>query len=85
MTPTVVSYAIRNTPTRSAEFLRGIRAGLAIALGYFPVAVTFGILARQAGLSSGLAAGFLALFTLNVTVIVLVAIAFSWGIQHFLL
>ena len=37
------------------------------------------------GLSSGLAAGLLALFTRNVTVIVLVAIAFCWGIQHFLL
>jgi 4-azaleucine resistance transporter AzlC len=35
----------------SAEVRRGLRAGVPIALGYLPVAVTYGLLARQAGLS----------------------------------
>jgi 4-azaleucine resistance transporter AzlC len=34
-----------------AEIRRGLRAGLPIALGYLPVAVTYGLLSRQAGLS----------------------------------
>jgi 4-azaleucine resistance transporter AzlC len=33
------------------EIRRGLRAGLPIALGYLPVAVTYGLLSRQAGLS----------------------------------
>jgi len=39
------------------EIRRGLRAGLPIALGYLPVAVTYGLLARQAGLSPFQAAG----------------------------
>ncbi len=35
----------------AVEIRRGLRAGLPIALGYLPVAVTYGLLARQAGLS----------------------------------
>ncbi len=35
------------------EGVRGLRAGLPIAVGYFPIAVTFGVLARQTGLSVG--------------------------------
>jgi 4-azaleucine resistance transporter AzlC len=35
----------------SAEIRRGLRAGVPIALGYLPVAVTYGLLARQTGLS----------------------------------
>ena len=35
----------------AAEIRRGLRAGVPIALGYLPVAVTYGLLARQAGLS----------------------------------
>jgi 4-azaleucine resistance transporter AzlC len=34
-----------------AEIRRGLKAGLPIALGYLPVAVTYGLLSRQAGLS----------------------------------
>lgn len=33
------------------EFLSGLKAGLSIAIGYFPVALTFGLLAKTAGLS----------------------------------
>lgn len=36
---------------------RGLAAGLPVALGYFPVAVTFGALARQAGLTAAQAVG----------------------------
>ena len=39
-------------PTR-AEVLRGIRAAAPIAIGYVPIAIAFGILARQAGLRTG--------------------------------
>jgi 4-azaleucine resistance transporter AzlC len=42
---------------RGAKAVRwGFANGLPIALGYLPVAVTFGILARQSGLSTGAAA-----------------------------
>ena len=33
------------------HFFAGLRAGLSIAIGYFPVALTFGLLAKTAGLS----------------------------------
>lgn len=33
------------------DFSSGIKAGLSIAIGYFPVALTFGLLAKTAGLS----------------------------------
>jgi 4-azaleucine resistance transporter AzlC len=33
-----------------AELFRGLKAGLPIAVGYLPIAITFGILARQTGL-----------------------------------
>ena len=32
-------------------FMNGIRAGLSIAIGYFPIALTFGLLAKTTGLS----------------------------------
>jgi 4-azaleucine resistance transporter AzlC len=35
-----------------SEILRGARAGIPIAIGYVPIAIAFGILAKQAGLSS---------------------------------
>jgi 4-azaleucine resistance transporter AzlC len=41
-------------PDRSEEgstFLQGLKAGLPIAIGYLPIAVAFGLLARSAGLS----------------------------------
>ena len=33
------------------EFSSGLKAGMSIAIGYFPVALTFGLLAKTAGLS----------------------------------
>ena len=36
--------------TARHELLRGVRAGIPIAVGYVPMAVAFGVLARQAGL-----------------------------------
>lgn len=33
------------------DFLTGIKAGMSISIGYFPVALTFGLLAKTAGLS----------------------------------
>lgn len=41
-----------NHPLRT-EALRGARAALPIAIGYVPIAIAFGILARQAGLRAG--------------------------------
>jgi 4-azaleucine resistance transporter AzlC len=43
---------VRTIPVERAEAVRwGLSNGLPIALGYLPVAITFGILGRQAGLS----------------------------------
>lgn len=39
------------------ELLRGARAGIPIAVGYVPIAIAFGILAKQAGLSGVQALG----------------------------
>lgn len=36
---------------RNNEFTSGLKAGFSIAIGYFPVALTFGLLAKTAGLS----------------------------------
>lgn len=33
------------------KFALGVKAGLSIAIGYFPIALTFGLLAKTAGLS----------------------------------
>lgn len=33
------------------SFIQGLKAGLSIAIGYFPVALTFGLLAKTSGLS----------------------------------
>ena len=37
---------------KAVDLQKGFRAGLPIALGYLPIAVTFGILAKQVGLSA---------------------------------
>jgi 4-azaleucine resistance transporter AzlC len=37
--------------TRGGEVVRGIRAGVPVAVGYLPMAMAFGVLAAQAGLS----------------------------------
>ena len=36
---------------RTSDFISGLRAGVSIAIGYFPVAVTFGLLSKSSGLS----------------------------------
>ncbi|NLW56489.1 MAG: AzlC family ABC transporter permease [Firmicutes bacterium] len=38
--------------TKTNSFHQGIKAGLPIALGYFPIAVAFGVLAKNTGLST---------------------------------
>jgi 4-azaleucine resistance transporter AzlC len=35
----------------SSEFKKGIQAGISIGIGYFPIALTFGLLAKTSGLS----------------------------------
>lgn len=37
--------------TREVPFRKGLQAGVSIAIGYAPVALTFGLLAKTAGLS----------------------------------
>ncbi|ALC91930.1 branched-chain amino acid ABC transporter permease [Bacillus sp. FJAT-18017] len=37
--------------TDSTDFRSGLQAGISIAIGYFPIALTFGLLAKSAGLS----------------------------------
>jgi 4-azaleucine resistance transporter AzlC len=37
--------------SKTAEFKKGIRAGMPVAVGYFPIAIAFGALANQAQLS----------------------------------
>ena len=39
--------------TRSGQFARGLRAGVPILLGFFPVALSYAVIARQAGFSAG--------------------------------
>lgn len=46
----VTEIALHKT---GAEFRRGSQAGISIAIGYFPVALTFGLLAKTTGLSLG--------------------------------
>lgn len=36
---------------QSSEFRKGLQAGLSIGIGYFPVALTFGLLAKTTGLT----------------------------------
>mgnify|MGYP002732889240 CR=1 FL=1 len=36
---------------KTSDFISGLRAGVSIAIGYFPVAVTFGLLSKSSGLS----------------------------------
>jgi len=49
-TTTVVSAAVPSASGR-ARFLAGARAGLPIVIGYFPIAVSFGVSASKQGLS----------------------------------
>jgi 4-azaleucine resistance transporter AzlC len=43
--------ALINTRKPGGEFRTGLQAGISIAVGYFPVALTFGLLARTTGLT----------------------------------
>ena len=36
---------------KNVHFFSGVKAGMPIAIGYFPVALTFGLLAKTTGLS----------------------------------
>jgi 4-azaleucine resistance transporter AzlC len=36
---------------QTSDFKKGVQAGLSIAIGYFPIALTFGLLAKTTGLS----------------------------------
>lgn len=36
---------------RNKQFIAGVKAGISIAIGYFPVALTFGLLAKTTGLN----------------------------------
>ena len=48
---------MRDSGERRRAVIRGARSGLPIALGYLPIAIAFGMLARGAGLSVAQAAG----------------------------
>ncbi|MBM7647590.1 4-azaleucine resistance transporter AzlC [Bacillus ectoiniformans] len=84
--------------TRTNEFRRGIHAGISIAIGYFPAALTYGLLAKSAGLGfeeailmsifvfAG-AAQYIALnlITLGTGVFEIVLTTFIVNIRHFLM
>jgi len=36
---------------KSSDFMSGLKAGVSIAIGYFPIAVTFGLLSKSSGLT----------------------------------
>ncbi|MGG0719177.1 AzlC family ABC transporter permease [Robertmurraya massiliosenegalensis] len=80
------------------EFRRGFQAGVTIAIGYFPVALTFGLLAKTTGLSLGetllmslvVYAGAaqyisLSLLTLGTGTFEIVLTTFIVNIRHFLM
>ncbi|MBY6267610.1 AzlC family ABC transporter permease, partial [Parageobacillus thermoglucosidasius] len=39
------------TETTSSSFRQGVQAGVTIAIGYMPIALTFGLLAKTTGLT----------------------------------
>ncbi|MGB8001959.1 MAG: AzlC family ABC transporter permease, partial [Anaerobacillus sp.] len=43
--------AITSISKKESGFVDGLKAGVSIAVGYMPVALTFGLLARSSGLS----------------------------------
>lgn len=80
------------------EFRRGIQSGISIGIGYFPVALTFGLLAKTTGLSLGetLLMSFvvyagaaqyisLSLLTLGTGTFEIVLTTFIVNIRHFLM
>ncbi|MCM3756466.1 AzlC family ABC transporter permease [Sporosarcina aquimarina] len=81
-----------------SEFNNGLRAGLSIAIGYFPVALTFGLLAKSTGLSLFEATAMsifvfagasqyisLSLVTAGVDPLLIVMNTFIVNIRHFLM
>ncbi|MBE1555044.1 AzlC family ABC transporter permease [Sporosarcina limicola] len=83
---------------KKSQFLAGLRAGSSIAIGYFPVALTFGLLAKTAGLSIIEATAMsifvyagasqymsLSLIALAVDPILIVLNTFIVNIRHFLM
>lgn len=80
------------------SFSAGLKAGLSIAIGYFPIALTFGLLAKTAGLSIIEATAMslfvyagasqyiaLSLITAAVNPIVIIMNTFIVNIRHFLM
>ncbi len=80
------------------QFNKGLRAGLSIGIGYFPVALTFGLLAKSAGLSIAEATAMsifvfagaaqyisLSLLKLGVDPFLIVVNTFVVNIRHFLM
>ncbi len=45
-------------PSHRGQFIRGVYAGFPIFLGYFPIAVAFGIISKTAGLGLGVTTAF---------------------------
>lgn len=83
---------------QQTDFGRGLKAGLSIAVGYFPIALTFGLLAKTTGLSIFEATAMslfvyagasqyiaLELITLAVNPFVTVLNTFVVNIRHFLM
>ncbi len=46
--------AAEHAASLKSEWRRGVRAAMPIAMGYFPIAVTFGLLAKSSGLGFGI-------------------------------
>jgi len=84
--------------SQSSEFKKGMQAGLSIGIGYFPIALTFGLLAKTTGLTVGetfmmsllVFAGAaqyisLSLLTLGTGMFEIVLTTFIVNIRHFLM
>ncbi|WP_059172952.1 AzlC family ABC transporter permease [Bacillus sp. FJAT-27445] len=82
----------------SSDFKAGTQAGISIAIGYFPIALTFGLLAKTAGLTIGetflmslvVFAGAsqyisLSLLSLGTGILEIVLTTFIVNIRHFLM
>lgn len=82
----------------TSEFKRGFQAGISIAIGYFPIALTFGLLAKTSGLSiyetilmsvivfAGAAQYMsLSLLTLGTGIFEIILTTFIVNIRHFLM
>jgi 4-azaleucine resistance transporter AzlC len=83
---------------QSSEFRKGVQAGISIAIGYFPIALTFGLLAKTTGLSVGetimmsllVYAGAsqymsLSLLSMGTGIVEIVLTTFIVNIRHFLM